>query len=91
MSLIPGFALALLAAVLGLAAPAALGELPWFGLPFATTRVRALSNALPCIVLATSISHDDARPILNFQRMHGPMSEFFDNRKDVRPRSRVKG
>lgn len=83
MTLIPGFALAHFAAVLCFAAPTALCKLPGLCFPFTAPCVGALADALPCIVLAAGISHDDTGPVLDFQWMHVAMCELFDNGKDV--------
>lgn len=83
MSFVPSLALALLAAVLGLAATATLCKLPGLGLPLAATRVGTLTNTLPCVVLAASISHDDTCPILDLQGVHRPVGELFHDSKDI--------
>lgn len=83
MSFVPSLALALLAAVLGFAATATLCKLPGLGLPLAATSVGTLTNALPCVVLAASISHDYSCPVLDLQGVHRPVSELFHDCKDI--------
>ena len=91
MSFVPSLALALLAAVLGLAAAATLCKLPGFGLPLAATSVGTLTNALPRVVLAASISHDYPCPVLDLQGMHRPVSKLFHDCKDIGARLGVEG
>ena len=90
MTFVPCLALALLATVLCFAASATLGKLSRLRLPLAASRISALANTLPRVVLAAGVSHDDSCPVLYFQWVHGPVRELFDDGKNIGPRGCMK-
>ena len=63
MAKLPSLRLARLAAILGFATTAALGELAWIFLPFAADHASALSNPAARVVLPACVAHDDAGPV----------------------------
>lgn len=67
MTLLPRFALTLLAAVLCFTTSATFGKLPRKALPATTCHVGALPDASLSLVFATSVSHDDSCPVLDLR------------------------
>ena len=68
MSLLPSFALTLLAAVFRFATPSTLGKLSSNFLPLAAIHVGALTNPSVSVVFAACVSHDYTCPVLNIGR-----------------------
>lgn len=61
----PRTLLALLAAIFGSAASAALSKLPRELFPFTTLVISTLSNATSCVVFAAEVAHYNPRPVLH--------------------------
>ena len=74
--------LALFAAVLGSAAPAALSKLPRKLFPFAALIVGTLSDPTPSIIFPAKIAHYDASPVLHVSAVI-PDCELLYKRKNI--------